>query len=587
MLNLLTITSALSVQSQADGWLPFTFLRSICMTAALHRLMRITDLPELYEQLFLSASDFFSMVFSFGGIIYILENLGNPAGWSDSGENFTFLRAIWFVMVTVSTVGYGDIYPVSIFGQIAGMLFIVLGVVFFGSRTQRIASLLNDAAAGLGRFSGGRHRRHIILSGEVNEVNFHDFAYEFYHPEHMHSTKSKVALCVLSKNMIDPEAAYVDDYVQSQVQFLVGSLPRDLDRVKIKDAAACFFLADDHAADLSVQTDREMLLRALKAKRRAKKLVRMDLPTYVGVLHPDSLQSAVGMTALCVSSLKTGLLAKSAACPGVIPLLANLLMCVDQKTKEDARVQAGGLLNDEYIIGLDCEVYKVKMPTTACNGRKYGDLAALLFEHGMTHPKNELETSTMILLGLGYNDSKGSGDGTEPAERILIYPPYDEIIKEEAYGYFIASEVPTERTLKAIFGENSAEHKQHVSFKDSQKKTRAADASTHDSSQQQQGTGGQADKGHNISKSSMDQSDVNHANQWRTKLRQMLNPLPDKLMPTWDKATSGRSGMDPHTVQFGHRVKLRDHIVVCGLPISACAHSQSPQLQVVHRILEQ
>ena len=101
MLNLLTITSALSVQSQADGWLPFTFLRSICMTAALHRLMRITDLPELYEQLFLSASDFFSMVFSFGGIIYILENLGNPAGWSDSGENFTFLRAIWFVMVTV------------------------------------------------------------------------------------------------------------------------------------------------------------------------------------------------------------------------------------------------------------------------------------------------------------------------------------------------------------------------------------------------------------------------------------------------------------------------------------------------------
>jgi len=35
---------------------------------------------------------------------------------------------------------------------------------------------------------------------------------------------------------------------EPQVQFLVGSLPRDIDRVKVKDAAACFFLADDHAA---------------------------------------------------------------------------------------------------------------------------------------------------------------------------------------------------------------------------------------------------------------------------------------------------------------------------------------------------
>jgi hypothetical protein len=120
------------------------------MTAALHRLMRITDLPELYEQLFLSASDFFSMVFSFGGIIYILENLGNPAGWSDSGENFTFLRAIWFVMVTVSTVGYGDIYPVSIFGQIAGMLFIVLGVSLRCSTTplQDWGAFPGDVTAG-------------------------------------------------------------------------------------------------------------------------------------------------------------------------------------------------------------------------------------------------------------------------------------------------------------------------------------------------------------------------------------------------------------------------------------------------------
>jgi voltage-gated potassium channel len=49
--------------------------------------------------------------------------------------------ALWYVVVTVSTVGYGDRYPVTNDGRIVGALIIVLGVGIFGTFTGYLANL--------------------------------------------------------------------------------------------------------------------------------------------------------------------------------------------------------------------------------------------------------------------------------------------------------------------------------------------------------------------------------------------------------------------------------------------------------------
>ena len=65
----------------------------------------------------------------FAGIMFLLENTGDP--WLEfSPENrqehgaFTYLDAIWFLMITSSTVGYGDISPSTVLGKVAVMLFV-------------------------------------------------------------------------------------------------------------------------------------------------------------------------------------------------------------------------------------------------------------------------------------------------------------------------------------------------------------------------------------------------------------------------------------------------------------------------------
>jgi voltage-gated potassium channel len=49
--------------------------------------------------------------------------------------------AIWYVLVTISTVGYGDRFPVTNSGRLFAALIIVIGVGIFGTFTGYLANL--------------------------------------------------------------------------------------------------------------------------------------------------------------------------------------------------------------------------------------------------------------------------------------------------------------------------------------------------------------------------------------------------------------------------------------------------------------
>jgi Ion channel len=58
------------------------------------------------------------------------------------GANITSASdALWYTIVTTSTVGYGDRYPVTNEGRIIGSLIIVVGVAIFGTFTGYLANL--------------------------------------------------------------------------------------------------------------------------------------------------------------------------------------------------------------------------------------------------------------------------------------------------------------------------------------------------------------------------------------------------------------------------------------------------------------
>ena len=64
----------------------------------------------------------------------------------------TFGDALWWALVTIATVGYGDTYPVTALGRFYAVLLMAGGVAIVGTASATIISYLNERVAGL------RHR---------------------------------------------------------------------------------------------------------------------------------------------------------------------------------------------------------------------------------------------------------------------------------------------------------------------------------------------------------------------------------------------------------------------------------------------
>ena len=52
--------------------------------------------------------------------------------------------AFWWSGVTMTSTGYGDIYPVTNVGRIAGLILMFSGVIFFGIFTATFIRYMND-----------------------------------------------------------------------------------------------------------------------------------------------------------------------------------------------------------------------------------------------------------------------------------------------------------------------------------------------------------------------------------------------------------------------------------------------------------
>jgi voltage-gated potassium channel len=76
------------------------------------------------------------LVLEFGSLTMLHLEQHTP-----EGNITTASDALWYVIATMSTVGYGDQYPVSIAGRQMGAFIIVIGVGIFGTLTGYLANL--------------------------------------------------------------------------------------------------------------------------------------------------------------------------------------------------------------------------------------------------------------------------------------------------------------------------------------------------------------------------------------------------------------------------------------------------------------
>lgn len=75
------------------------------------------------------------LVFEFGGMAILAAEKTNPEANIKNASD-----ALWWIMTTVTTVGYGDTYPTTNPGRIIGVFVMIVGIGLFGTLTGYLAN---------------------------------------------------------------------------------------------------------------------------------------------------------------------------------------------------------------------------------------------------------------------------------------------------------------------------------------------------------------------------------------------------------------------------------------------------------------
>jgi voltage-gated potassium channel len=130
------------------GFLPFTALFRLCRLSRLARIRRLMSgdsRKQLIDDVLKNRGQYATfitillagMVLSVSSIVILQFEVGAPDGNIKTGGD-----ALWWAIVTITTVGYGDFYPVTFLGRLTAVFVMFAGVGIIGALASILASLL-------------------------------------------------------------------------------------------------------------------------------------------------------------------------------------------------------------------------------------------------------------------------------------------------------------------------------------------------------------------------------------------------------------------------------------------------------------
>uniref|UniRef100_A0A8C7XII5 Calcium-activated potassium channel subunit alpha-1 n=1 Tax=Oryzias sinensis TaxID=183150 RepID=A0A8C7XII5_9TELE len=336
------------------SWLGLRFLRAL-------RLIQFSEILQFLNILKTSnsiklvnlCSIFISTWLTAAGFIHLVENSGDPWENFQNSQALSYWECVYLLMVTMSTVGYGDVYAKTTLGRLFMVFFILGGLAMFASYVPEIIELIGNRKKYGGSYSAVNGRKHIVVCGHITLESVSNFLKDFLHKDRDDVNVEIVFLHNISPNL-ELEALFKRHF--TQVEFYQGSVlnPHDLARVKIESADACLILANKYCADPDAE-DASNIMRVISIKNYHPKIrIITQMLQYHNKAHLLNIPSwnwKEGDDAICLAELKLGFIAQSCLAQGLSTMLANLFsMRSFIKIEEDTwqKYYLEGVSNEMY-----------------------------------------------------------------------------------------------------------------------------------------------------------------------------------------------------------------------------------------------
>ncbi|XP_011061788.1 PREDICTED: calcium-activated potassium channel slowpoke isoform X9 [Acromyrmex echinatior] len=397
-------------------WIGLRFLRAL-------RLMTVPDILQYLNILKTSSSIrlaqlvsiFISVWLTAAGIIHLLENSGDPFDFSNP-QQLSYWTCVYFLIVTMSTVGYGDVYCQTVLGRTFLVFFLLVGLAIFASCIPEIIDLIGTRNKYGGTLKNERGRRHIVVCGHITYESVSHFLKDFLHEDR---EDVDVEVVFLHRKPPDLELEGLFKRHFTTVEFFQGTImnPIDLQRVKVHEADACLVLANKYCQDPDAE-DAANIMRVISIKNYSDDIrVIIQLMQYHNkayLLNIPSWDWKQGDDVICLAELKLGFIAQSCLAPGFSTMMANLFAMRSFKTSPDTQAW-----QNDYLQGTGCEMYTETLSPSFT---------------GMTFPQASELCFTKLKLLLLAIEIKGEGG----SDSKISINPRGAKIAANTQGFFIA-----------------------------------------------------------------------------------------------------------------------------------------------------
>jgi len=289
-----------------------------------------------------------AVILLLGAIGFSLVEPAEGPWWSRFG------RALWWGMVTLTTVGYGDVVPITFLGRALATGLMVIGFISLSLVTATVASVFIERKFRQERgLEPVKATQHILILGWPEDADtLVDQLLKRLPPN----------IPVVLINKVPPEVmdAVKERYPLQKLFYLRGDYSREetLLKANVQEAIKVIILADRQPGETAAQVDQRTLFTALTLKA-----VHAKIRIMAELLRPENrsyLERAGAEEVLIRGQYDSSLLAGAIASPALFRIFTSLLTGEGQT------------------------LWEVAVPSRFY-GRPLGDLAAYLQEqrHGI------------------------------------------------------------------------------------------------------------------------------------------------------------------------------------------------------------
>ncbi len=255
-------------------------------------------------------------------------------------DNFTnYFTYLWWFVVTTSTVGYGDISPITVLGQIIGIIVIIGGVgtlaMVIGKLSEKIIELSTLKLKGLRKYNFSDH---IVIMG--------------YHKE-----ETPYIIKEIRKDNKNIKIIFCDDHLGehpiheiNDVYFVKGNLldKETLKRASVQNATKILIHADADDESVSV------LLGVLNFNENPDTNIVLSLSDFNYNDHIESIVEKMGRKVETVTNLRVPMMVQSLLDSGASDIINQML------GNDDSKILSTSYKGDGTNFGLLFESYKLQ-----------------------------------------------------------------------------------------------------------------------------------------------------------------------------------------------------------------------------------